>query len=485
MGGWVAVVLLSTLGVSGQAPLGMQLPSSKPAAEGSTPEAGPPSIVIFLVDDLSWADMACYGNTARSTPNTDRLAAEGMRFTAAYSNGPNCAPSRASLLSGQWTPRHGVFTVGSSRRGKPKNRRLVPTENRTELEDGITTFAEALGPRGYRRAALGKWHLGEDPTDQGFDVNIGGDRAGHPHNGYTVPYGNPKLEDGPEGEYLTDRLTEEALGFLDASADGPFLLYLSYYSVHTPIQGRPDLVAASMANRGAEEGTKPLRSDQFNGMVAAVDESIGRVLERLEELELADNTLVVFTSDNGGLHSVSEMGPLRGSKGMLFEGGVRVPWIVRWPGRIEAGSTCSAPVSGVDLYPTLLELANADAPEDHILDGRSLLPLMTDPVEGFDRHAQRDLYWHFPAYLEGRGGRNPLWRTTPAGAIRSGRFKLLEFFEDGGVELYDLVADPGETQDLSASRPEVRDRLLGRLRAWREATGAPVPTEPEPEFQGD
>lgn len=478
---WFGAVALAAAGLFATAWAGVPSPPTTPESDPRAGDPPPPSVVIFLVDDLGWADLSCYGNRARTTPHIDALARDGMRFTSGYSNAPNCAPSRASLLSGQWTPRHGIYTVGSSERGKAKNRRLIPIENRTELEDGVTTFAEVLAATGYRTAAMGKWHLGEDPRSQGFDVNVGGDRAGHPHNGYTVPYDNPNLEDGPDGEYLTDRLTEEALGFLESSHGSPFLLYLSYYSVHTPIQGRPDLVAASMAERGAEEGSKPLRADQFNGMVAAVDESVGRILERLDDLDLSDDTLVVFTSDNGGLHSVSEMGPLRGSKGMLYEGGVRVPWIVRWPGRVEAGSTCAVPVSGIDLYPTLLDLAGIQEPEGHRLDGQSLLPLAT----GAEEDLERALHWHFPAYLEGRGGRNPKWRTTPVASIRLGDHKLLEFFEDGGLELYDLVADPGESRNLADAEPELRDRLHRRLVAWREAVGAPVPDEPEPAFEGD
>jgi len=428
-----------------------------------------PNFVLILADDLGWRDLGCTGSELHRTPRLDAMAEQGLRFTQAYANAPNCAPSRACLMTGQLTPRHGIYTVGSSARGKARNRRLIPIENRTTLPEANTTIAELLAPAGYACASIGKWHLGPDPSERGFQHAVAGSRAGHPKR-YHSPYGSDSLSDGPEGEYLTDRMTAEALEFVDAHADEPFFLYLPYFSVHTPIQGRADLVAAAEA-RGIEGA-------HYDAMVSAIDEGVGRLLDRLDELALSENTLVVFFSDNGGHARFTSMEPLRGSKGMLYEGGIREPLLLRWPGQVEAGALRDTPVQGTDLLPTFLELAGVTPPSEHALDGLSLTPLF-QPSGALP---ERTLYWHFPAYLQAYLPSQGAWRTTPGSALRAGRWKLHEYFEDGRVELYDLENDPGEAHDLAAELPERAAALHARLLAWRTELDAPVPSEPEPRY---
>jgi arylsulfatase A-like enzyme len=457
--------------------LGCALPQD-PAAQ-ATPSEAParrPNVVLFYADDLGWKDLGCYGNEFHDTPRLDRLASEGMLFRAAYANAPNCAPSRASLMTGLYTPRHGVYTVAPSTRGKAEHRKLLVPKTRKALEPESWTIAEALSEAGYRCASIGKWHLGESPTEQGFEVGTAGTQRGHPKS-YFSPYQNPALSDGPAGEHLTARLTAEALDFIDQAKDGPFFLYLPYFSVHTPIQAREDLAAKYRARKGDAEGRLPRPA--YAAMVEAMDQSVGMVLDRLEELELAAHTLVLFSSDNGGHGRQTSMAPLRGSKGMLYEGGVREPLIVRWPGRVAPGSVSEEVVIGTDLFPTLLEATGVELAEGRVLDGESIVPALTGGE--LEREA---IYWHFPAYLQGYD-KNQRWRTTPASSVRAGRYKLLEFFEDGRLELYDLDRDAGETRDLTDELPEVRERLHGLLVEWRAEVDAPVPSEPNPEYVPD
>lgn len=466
-------VSAAVLFAAGCATTGEGTPDSGRAsvAQHATLAATRPNVVLVVVDDWGWSDAGFQGSGFYETPHMDALAADGLVFRAAYSAGPNCAPSRASLMTGRVTPRHGILTVGTSKRGKARDRRLVPIPNQTVLADEEQTVAELLRAAGYRTAHLGKWHLGDDPRTQGFDRNRGGTKAGHPKS-YVSPYRNPALRDGPEGEYLTDRLTDEALAFLDeqSAADRPFFLHLSHFAVHTPIQARaedeaPYLDRAPVGGQG---------NAAYAGMLVAVDRSLGRLCERLTALGLADDTLVLLTSDNGGLGTVTSNAPLRGMKGMLYEGGVRVPFVAHWPGRIAPGGVSDEPIHGVDLLPTLAALAGVPAAGAEVaLDGLSLLPAF----EG--RPLERDaLFWHFPAYLEGNRltGR---WRTTPVGAIRAGRWKLLEWFETGRFELYDLERDPGESRDLASDQPERVAELAARLASWREEVGARVPRELE------
>lgn len=441
----------------------------------------PPNIVFILIDDLGWRDAGFMGSRYYETPNIDRLAREGAIFTAAYASAPNCAPSRASLLTGQYTPRHGVYTVGNPARGESRHRKLIPTPNRRELDPEAVTIAEALRTAGYVSASIGKWHLGDDPdfgpVSQGFDVNFGGGIAGNPGN-YFSPWRNIPLPEGAsagEGEYLTDRLTDEAVRFIEENRECPFFLYLPHYSVHTPIQAKEEVVERYRDKEPDGGHANPT----YAAMVESTDEGVGRVLDKLDELGLAEDTVVFFFSDNGGYGPATSMAPLRGSKGMLYEGGIREPLIVRWPGRIEAGREIDTPVNGVDFFPTILEMAGVSAPSGHIVDGESLVPLLRE--EG--RPEREMMFWHFPAYLEADRSVVGPWRTTPVGAVRKGDWKLIEFFEDGRLELYNLRDDIGEERNLADERPDKRDELYADLVAWRRSVDAPVPTEPNPEYE--
>jgi arylsulfatase A-like enzyme len=437
----------------------------------------PPNFVFILVDDLGWTDVGFMGAAVFETPNIDRLAGEGMVFTSAYANAPNCAPSRACLLTGQYTPRHGVYTVNSAERGKKKNRRIIPTPNTKTLAPTFVTIAEALRDAGYVSASIGKWHLGEGaetgPLGQGFEVNVGGHKLGHPKS-YFSPYKNAELPDGPQGEHLTDRLTDEAIAFIEANREKAFFLYLPYYAVHTPIQAKKEL-SAKYREKIGDGGANP----KYAAMIETTDDNIGRLMKRLEELEIDENTVVFFFSDNGGYAGVTTMAPLRGFKGMLYEGGIRVPMFVRWSGTIDASTKCVTPVLGTDFFPTILEMAGIERPDDQALDGVSLMPLLSQAGE-LERPA---IFWHFPAYLESGKGVKGLWRTTPAGAVRVGDWKLIEFFEDGRIELYNLADDLGERNDLAETMPEKAAELLGILRTWRESVAAPVPSTPNPDYE--
>ena len=439
-----------------------------------------PNIILLFIDDMGWRDVGFMGSEYYETPNIDRLASQGMVFTNAYSNAPNCAPSRACLLSGQYTPRHGVYTVGTSSRGKSKLRKLIPIENTTVLDSNIVTIAEALKPAGYISASIGKWHLGDDPQSgpiaQSFDVNVGGYSAGHPQNGYFVPYKNPRLPDGPPGEYLTDRLTNEALNFIESGKDRPFFLYLPHYAVHTPLQAKEELIEKYRNKPGSNGQNNP----KYAAMIESTDQGVGRIMNKLDELGLTEDTIIFFFSDNGGVRTITSNQPLRGGKGMLYEGGIREPMAVRWPGVVEPGTTCDTPVIGVDLFPTILEMAGVPIPKDKLLDGVSILPLL----RGQGNLQREAIFWHFPAYLQGKaeGARDPYFRTRPAGAVRAGDFKLIEYFEDGVLELYNLADDISEQNNLADVMPKKAAELHQLMLAWRQEVNAPVPTELNPEY---
>lgn len=453
------------------------------AVVGEAPAADPgrpPNIVFILADDLGWADLGCAGSRFYETPHIDRMAAQGMTFTAAYAACPVCSPTRAALLTGQYPARlHLTDYIPGARRGK-----LNPAEYLHHLPLEQVTLAESLRAAGYATAFVGKWHLGPRgywPEDQGFDVNVGGSERGA--NKQFSPYDLPNLANGPDGEYLTDRLTDEALKILDARRDRPLLLWLSHYDVHTPLAAKQELID-KFERKGADlpapsqprfrpEGAREDRRVQDHGIyaakVASLDESVGRVLDKLESLGLTDQTLVIFTSDNGGL-STSEgaptsNAPLRAGKGWLYEGGIRVPMIVRWPGVVRAGSACDEPVISCDVLPTLLSAAGQPPPDGQPCDGRDLSPLLRE-TGALER---AELFWHYPHYGN-QGGR-------PGGAIRAGDWKLIEFFEDDRVELYHLGDDLEERHDLAGERPELAARLLERLRAWRQSVDAAMPTK--------
>ncbi|WP_164821604.1 sulfatase [Paenibacillus koleovorans] len=358
-----------------------------------------PNIVVLLIDDMGWKDAGFMGSTYYETPHMDRLAAEGMRFDSAYAC-PNCAPSRACLMTGLYPPRHGIYTVGSPERGDAEGRRLIPPPNRTVLEPEFMTLAEGLRPAGYACGHVGKWHLGEGPASgpegRGFDFNAGGIQKGQPPAGYFSPYRIATLPDGPEQEYLTDRLTEEALRYIEAhaNAEKPFFLYFAHYAVHKPLQGKPELVE-KYEFKPVDEGSGHFHP-VYAAMLDSTDQSVGRIIAKLEELGMSEDTVVMLLSDNGGLggyaaegllsEDVTSQAPLRGGKGMLYEGGIRVPMVVLWPGVIEKGSQCDVAVSLIDVFPTLMELAGVDDSAEAdggmgAVDGVSLLPLLRQTGE--------------------------------------------------------------------------------------------------------
>jgi arylsulfatase A-like enzyme len=443
----------------------------------SCKEKSTPNIIIINVDDLGWRDLGFMGSNYYETPNLDKLAGQGMVFYNAYASAANCAPSRACMMSGINTPKHGVYTVGNSERGDAKTRKIIPTPNRDFLPDSIYTLAMMLKDNGYINGTFGKWHINQDPLQHGFHVNIGGSYHGHPgRDGYFSPYKIDFIENGPEGEYLTDRLTNEAIEFVEKNKENPFFLYLPFYSVHTPIMGKKELVE-KFVNKPGSEGQD--RAD-YAAMVASVDENVGRLLRVLDELNLTENTLLIFTSDNGGIRDISYQTPLRAGKGSYYEGGIRVPLIMRWPGQIEAGSKSNFPVTNMDFYPTLRSIIEAEARPGEMLDGSNLTPL-------FSRQAlkERPLFWHFPIYLEAYnpkedGGRDPLFRTRPGSVMRNGKWKLHHYFEEDDYELYNLDEDPGEIDNLAESQPEIREQLIGILNNWRERVNAPVPSQKNP-----
>jgi arylsulfatase A len=436
-----------------------------------------PNIVFLLADDLGWTGLRSFGSDFYETPHLDRFAQSGMKFTNAYAACTVCSPTRASIMTGMYPARLHLtdFIAGQNR---PWAKLRIP-DWKKGLDHSHVTIAEALRDAGYTTAQVGKWHLNHagrnaaaySPKAHGFDVQVDKPPG---TKGYRLRTGaNPDGES--ESEYLTDYLTDKAVEFIDESKDKPFFLYFAYHVTHTPIQGREDLVA---------EFAKKVRADavhrnpEYAAMVASMDQSVGRVLERLDRHGIADNTLVVFTSDNGGLtqrygkhDGFTENIPLRRGKGSAYEGGVRVPTIVRWPGSTQAGSVCDEPVSTIDYYPTLLEIASAPGIEAHntSVDGKSIVPLLRDS----DATLGRDLYWHYPHYHAGGD--------SPYSAIRSGAWRLIEFHEDARVELYNLSQDIGEQHDLASEMPDRTKNLQARLHAWRQQVAAQMPT-PNPDF---
>ncbi len=443
--------------------------------------AAPPNIVLFLVDDLGWKDLGCQGSAVFETPHADSLAADGVRLTNAYAACPVCSPTRAALMTGRTPARVGLtgHITAILRHRYPEHGRIVPPDDRMFLALEEKTVAEALGEAGYVSASMGKWHLGSEaywPTRQGFDLNVAGHTHGSPTT-YWFPYlapakeWNPRihnLEGGRPGEYLTDRLTDEALAFIEENQKKPFFLYLTHYAVHTPLEAPAALTAKYRRKPAvAASGVDPV----YAAMVEKTDDSLGRVLAKLEELGIADNTLVIFTSDNGGLMSATDNRPLRAGKGYLYEGGIRVPLIFRWPERLEAGAESSTAAISHDLYPTILEAAGARGPADRPLDGESLLGWLEGKTAPPD---ERELYWYYPHYSP--------QAQQPGSALRKGRWKLIEHYDPPAAELYDLAADPGETRDLADAQPARRDAMLERLRALIAESGA-IPHRSNPAYQ--
>lgn len=438
-----------------------------------------PNVLFILADDLGWKDTGFMGSTYFETPNLDKLAAQSMVFTQAYAGAANCAPSRACLMSGQASPRHGIYTVSPSDRGNAVTRKLIPTKNVDHLYDEAVTLAEVLRGLGYQTCQAGKWHLGDDSRTQGFDRNIGGWTVGSPKGGYFAPWENPFLESGPDGEYLTDRITTEALGWLEErDRNRPFFLYLPYYAVHTPLQAKPELIE-KYEKKGPQGGVD---NPVYAGMVDNMDTQIGRVLSYLESEDLKKDTLIVFSSDNGGIRAIAPQDPLRAGKGSYYEGGIRVPMTVSWPGHIQPGTQSDAQVTFVDWMPTFATLLGASLPNQP-LDGIDFSPVLL----GKGKMPERSLYFHFPIYLQTYhpnkdDGRDPLFRTRPGSIIRKGDWKLHEYFEDGALELYNLATDLGETNNVIKSHPKVAKELYEELKAWRNRVNAQVPTDPNPEY---
>ncbi len=437
------------------------------------PLAKRPNILLILVDDMGWTDLGCYGNARVDTPRIDAFAAQGMRFTDAYAAAPVCSPTRASIMTGKTPARLGITNhLPDQARFTPDNPTLLPADCEDRLALDEVTLAERLRDGGYRTAFFGKWHLapqkGDDQADwfpdrQGFERNVGGNGWGGPGRSFFAPYKFPGLESKAEGEYLPYRIGEEVRAYLAEHAerddDAPFFAALWHYTVHWPMDAPADLLAKYEA-RGTGPGIRDVR---YAAMVEALDMVFGQILDALEEHGLADDTLIVFTSDNGALDSVADLAPLRAAKGYLYEGGIRVPWIVRWPGRVAPGTTTAVPVVTTDLFPTLLAAAGVEPPSDTPCDGADLTPVLAGGE--IDRDA---LYFHYPNYAFHRDNRL-------GGAIRNGRWKLVENFDDGSVELYDLASDLGETKDRAAELPREAAALRARLASWREAVGARMP----------
>jgi arylsulfatase A-like enzyme len=440
-----------------------------PAWANASPPRSRPNVVFLLADDLGWSDLACYGNTFHETPRIDALARSGLRFTHAYAACAVCSPTRASILTGKYPVRLGItdWIPGEDHPEAPLA--LRHTRNEMPLEE--VTLAETLRTAGYRTAFVGKWHLGGErfyPENQGFDVNVGGCEAGQPPSGYFSRYKNPRLSDGPPGEYLPDRLASESIKLLEGFAKDrsrPFLLYHAFYLVHMPLQPRPDLKQKFEAKKTASPDAR-WTNTSYAAMTAALDEHVGRILDALDRLGLADNTIVVFTSDNGGVDysRVTSNYPLRAGKGRYYEGGIRVPMIVRGPGIATAGTTCGVRVLSTDHYPTLLSMAGLPLVPGQHRDGLDLAPLLRS-----GKAPSRDaLFWHYPHY-HGSGA-------TPCSTVLAGPHKLIRFYETGVRELYDLEADPSETTNLAARAPEKVRALEERLDGWLAETGAVVPT---------
>lgn len=439
-----------------------------------------PNFVLIHIDDLGWTDLACFGSRYYETPNIDRLASQGMRFSNAYAACAVCSPTRAALMTGRYPARVGITDWIRARfqGGKipgpgeklpeyvgNKRKKLLCPRNPFWMELSEVTIAEALKSAGYVSCHIGKWHLGAEewyPEKQGFDFNIGGCDFGQPPS-YFDPYqrkgqgGIPTLKPRRKGEYLTDREGDEAVRFIKEHRDRPFFLYMAHYAVHTPIQAKQDLIAKYKAKTPTNQ-----KNPTYAAMVQSVDQAVGKIMAALDELKLTERTMVIFTSDNGGLLGPTHNAPLRAGKGYPYEGGIRVPLIVRWPGAVNAGSACDAPVISVDYFPTICQAARVNLPADRAIDGESLAPLLRQT----GALKRRAIFWHFPHY---RGG------IVPYSIIRAGDWKLIKRYEGTTFELFNLKNDLSEKNDLAQQMPEKVKELDAKLTAWLKATGAKLP----------
>jgi len=462
--------------------------SLMPGLTGHAEAAGrKPNVVFILIDDLGYNDVGCYGSTFHETPNIDRLASQGMRFTNGYAACPVCSPTRASIMCGKYPARINLTNFlkgGRKLKGSPI---IPPTDWADQMEPEELTIAEALKSAGYATCFIGKWHLYSRhnyadgkylPEKQGFDINIGGIHSGMPRSFFWPKWkGNPPIEGKFEGEYLPDRLSNEAVKFIDANKDKPFLLYLSHYTVHIPIQAKSgtirkyqDKLAANKLPKGVQ------RNPYYAAMVEHMDDSVGRVLRAITRNKLEQDTIVIFTSDNGGLVTregrntpATTQAPLRAGKGYLYEGGIREPWIVKWPGVTKPASVCDQAVISNDFLPTICEMTGVKLGEKGRkthgpIDGVSFTALLKDPDATLDRDA---LYWHYP-HFSNQGGR-------PGGAVRIGDFKLIERYENGKLELYDLSKDISEKNNLAKKMPDKAKQMQKKLAAWLKEMDAQMP----------
>ena len=435
-----------------------------------------PNILLINIDDMGWRDVGFMGSEYYETPNIDALAADGMIFTNAYAGASNCAPSRACMMSGQWTPRHGIYTVTNSDRGKSETRKLIPTKNNEYMPDDNLLIPEVLKKAGYATCHAGKWHLTDDPETRGFDVNIGGSHAGGPGS-YYPPYKRvPSLEAPSKDYYLTNLVMDKTLDFVNSINEQPFFLYYSPYAVHAPFHPVKELLP--------KYESKPEWNGQnhakYATMIENLDTQIGRLIANLKESGKLKNTFILFTSDNGGPYNNTKQWPLRAGKGSYYEGGIREPMFVYWQGKIEGGIRNETPVSNLDFYPTILEIAGLKKPADKNLDGISIAPVFT----GEGNVEERPLYWHFPIYLQGGDieCQDILFRTRPGSAVRKGDWKLIQYFENNDLELYNLKEDIGEKNNLAESNSGKAKELLCLLDNWRTETNAPVPTKLNTEY---
>lgn len=455
---------------------GAIVPLSATAAGADAPSK--PNIVFIMADDLGYTDVACFGSRYYETPHIDRLASQGMKLTC-FHQCQNCAPTRAALMTGQYGARTGVYTVGSVERFDWSQRPLRPVDNVTDLPLDRAIIAKQLKAAGYATGMFGKWHLGNNgphhPGARGFDEAI---ESSGKHFDFKT---NPSTK-YPPGQYLADFLTDRAVDFIQRHKDHPFFLYLPHFGVHGPHDAKPELIERFADKPGVDGHNNPT----YAAMIASIDESVGRIMQALDDLGLADNTVLIFTSDNGGVggyiaegikraNAITDNAPLRSGKGSLYEGGTRVPFIVRWPGNVPAGTATDAVTIHVDLYPTLLEIAGAPPPE-HVLDGESLALLWRNPAHALGRDA---IVQHFPGYL---GAPQGMWRTTPVTTIQQGDWKLMEFLEDGSIELYNLKDDVGESKNLASALPDKTSELYRRMAQWRDEIKAPMPTPNDGSF---
>lgn len=436
-----------------------------------------PNILIINVDDLGWKDVGFMGSEYYETPNIDDLSRQGIIFTNGYAAAANCAPSRACLMTGKWTTRHGIYTVGNSQRGNPKHRKLIPVVNTTTLSNEYEIIPEMLSKHEYITCHAGKWHLSKDPLEYGFALNIGGGHNGHPQS-YYPPYKNINIKEVYEDQYLTDLIMQKSLEFID-TVSKPFFLYYAPYAVHTPIQPKNNLL-----NKYLE---KPVSNGQNNAkyatMIENLDWNIGLLIARLKEKELFDNTLIIFTSDNGGLYGITKQAPLRAGKGSYYEGGIREPFFFVWKNRIRENTRSDMPITNLDIFPTIMNVIGM-ADDESKYDGLNLIPIL----EGKKDTLLRPLFWHFPVYLQAykkneNENRDPLFRTRPGSAVRYGEWKLHYYFEENEMELYNLTKDIGERNNLAIKRPEKLKEMFYYLKKWWDTTNAPLPTLVNPEFE--